>query len=97
MVYVSLGDKSLERERLEVFGQGVSIVLEDFKRLSVHRSGSVSENTSLPRQDKGWRSEFSELARFLKGDKNSMISFEECFSATDLTLRVDEAVRKKSE
>ena len=52
------------------------------------------EQTSLPRQDKGWASEFSELAKFLHSDKDSkIISFEECVSATDLTLRVDEAVR----
>ena len=97
LVYVSLGDKAMDRERLEVFGQGVSIVLEDFKRLTVYRSGKAYETSSLPKQDKGWSSEFFELAKYLKQDKSSkMISFEECVSATDLTLRVDDAVRQGS-
>ena len=97
LVYASLGHKAMDRERLEVFGQGVSLVLDDFKNLTVYdsgKSGARIDKTSLPRQDKGWVSEFSELVKFLRTDKNSkIISFEECVSATDLTLRVDEAVR----
>ena len=36
LLYVALGNKEMDRERLEVFGQGVSIVLEDFKKLTIY-------------------------------------------------------------
>ncbi len=36
LVYASLGDKSLERERMEVFGQGRSMVLNDFRELMIY-------------------------------------------------------------
>jgi predicted dehydrogenase/threonine dehydrogenase-like Zn-dependent dehydrogenase len=96
LVYVSLGHKAMDRERLEVFGQGVSIVLEDFKNLTVfgtEQSGKPTLRMNLPRQDKGWEAEIEQLARFLRGKDSQMISFEECVEATELTLRVDEAVR----
>ncbi|MGH2638423.1 MAG: bi-domain-containing oxidoreductase, partial [Rhabdochlamydiaceae bacterium] len=40
LVYVSLGHKQMDRERLEVFGQGVSMVIEDFKKLTIYSSDS---------------------------------------------------------
>ena len=91
LVYVALGSKEMDRERLELFGQGVSIVLEDFKRLTIFGPQSLREN--LPRQDKGWAAEFRELSKFLKGEKSSMISFEESRDASKLTIRVNDEVR----
>jgi predicted dehydrogenase/threonine dehydrogenase-like Zn-dependent dehydrogenase len=90
LIYVALGHKLMERERLEVFGQGVSIVLEDFRKLNVYSDSPLK--MELGRQDKGWRSEFQELAKFMKGEKSSMITFEECVLATDLTIRVNDAL-----
>ncbi len=92
LVYVSLGNKAMERERLEVFGQGASIVLEDFKKLSVF--GEKPLVMTLRAQDKGWKNELSELAKFVRGEKNSMITFQECVNAMNITFSVDEAVRK---
>jgi predicted dehydrogenase/threonine dehydrogenase-like Zn-dependent dehydrogenase len=90
LVYVALGNKDMDRERMEVFGQGTSFVLDDFKKLTTF--GSSLTNEVLPRQDKGWVAEFEELAEFLHGEKSTMIRFEECVDATELTLRVNDAV-----
>jgi predicted dehydrogenase/threonine dehydrogenase-like Zn-dependent dehydrogenase len=92
LVYTALGSKHMDRERLEVFGQGSSIELDDFKRLRIY--GVNEESVNLGAQDKGWRSEFEELAKFMCGEKSSMISFEESVAATDLTIKVDQAVRE---
>lgn len=96
LVYVSLGNKSMERERLEVFAQGVSLVLEDFKKLTVYGLDQKMKPLvmNLSSQDKGWKSEFREVAKLLRGEKNSMITFSECVDSTALTLSVDEALRK---
>lgn len=93
LFYVSLGSKSMDRERLEVYGQGTSMILEDFKKLSVYIESKEPSITELASQDKGWKAEFSELARFLQGKKNTLITFKECVDSTSLTLSVDEAMR----
>lgn len=92
LVYVSLGDKRMERERIEVFGQGQSMVLSDFKELSIF--GEKNETLKLNAPDKGHRQQFEEFAKFVRGAPSSLISSEEVFDATELTFKVDEAVRK---
>lgn len=91
LIYVSLGDKRMDRERLEVYGQGTSMVIEDFRKLFIW--GPRPLNQTLPRQEKGWTNEFQELAKFFRGEPNSMITFKECVDATELTFRVEEALR----
>ena len=89
-----MGSKDMDRERMEVFGQGTSMVLDDFKELQVY--GPQPETVVLGRPDKGHSTEFAELAKFLRGADSSIITSEEVFSATELTFRVDEAARKAS-
>ena len=95
LVYVSLGHKQMDRERLEVFGQGVSMVVEDFKKLAIYSSShNQSQRVNLPAQDKGWRSEFEEVSRFLHSESgSSVISFQECVAATELTIKVNDVVK----
>ena len=92
LVYTALGSKEMDRERLEVFGQGSSMELDDFKKLRVY--GVSPESLDLRRQDKGWRHEFEELSKFMRGEKSSMITFDESTSATETTIKVDEALKR---
>jgi predicted dehydrogenase/threonine dehydrogenase-like Zn-dependent dehydrogenase len=95
LLYVALGSKEMERERLEVFGQGISICLDDFKKLQIFGLPRHFQE-ELRKQDKGWIGEFKELAKFMRGERSSsaMISFEESCAAMDVTFRVEEALRK---
>ncbi|MGI0081340.1 MAG: Gfo/Idh/MocA family protein, partial [Nitrososphaerales archaeon] len=90
LIYVALGHKQMDRERLEIFGQGVSIVLDDFRKLQVY--GDRPLKMELRRQDKGWGQEFAELAKFMRGEKSSIMTFEESAFATDLTIQVNDAL-----
>jgi predicted dehydrogenase len=91
LLYVAVGSKSQERERFEVYGQKSSMVLDDFKELTVYDGGR--KTTSLPRSDKGHANELEQLARLARGLPTSIISTQEVYSATELTFRVDEASR----
>lgn len=95
LVYTALGSKEMDRERLEVFGQGSSMELDDFKKLRIY--GNEPHLIDLGRQDKGWKAEFAELAKFMRGENSKMITFEECVSATDITIRVHEALRNATD
>ena len=55
IAYLANGDRSFEKERLEVFGAGRVAVLDDFRRLETSDSGRRRRWTSPWRQDKGHR------------------------------------------
>ncbi len=95
LVYVSLGDKKMERETMEIFGQGHSMVLNDYRELTVF--GEKIQRFRLNPPDKGHRQEFDEFAKFLHGKPNALISTQEVFAATELTFQVDEAARKATQ
>ncbi|MGI0080696.1 MAG: Gfo/Idh/MocA family protein, partial [Nitrososphaerales archaeon] len=91
LVYTALGSKEMDRERLEVYGQGSSFVLDDFKKLRIY--GVNSETLDLRRQNKGWSDEFEELSKFIRGESSSMITFNESIAATEITMRVNDAIK----
>jgi polar amino acid transport system substrate-binding protein len=64
IVYASGGDRSMPKEYLEVLGGGRSAVLDDFRTVCVHASGSArGSGGRLARQDKGHA---AELAAFVQ-------------------------------
>jgi predicted dehydrogenase len=52
IAYAATGDASAGKERIEVIGAGVLAVLDDFRKLELHRGGKVSHVRALA-QDKG--------------------------------------------
>lgn len=60
LVYSGGGDPRLPKERIEAFGGGLAAVLDDFRRLELHRGGK--RRVTKQRQDKGHK---AEVARFL--------------------------------
>lgn len=94
--YSALGNRTLERERLEVFGQGTAFVLEDFKRLSTYEQKGVSRKSERI-QDKGHAGELKELARMMRGEQASLISFEEAAQVTRLTFLAEQLARSSFE
>ena len=88
IVYTSLGDASLGKERVEVHASGASLVLDDFRELFIHRGGKTK--TVSRRQDKGILDEVRALKAALAQDDSRLISWEEIEAATLWTLRAQE-------
>jgi len=61
IVYTALGDSSLTKERVEVFGTAGAGVLDDFRRLDLHRHGS--RDRSEQKRDKGHAAELKAFLR----------------------------------
>jgi predicted dehydrogenase len=57
IVYAALGDASIPKERVEVFGETGAGVLDDFRTLTLHRGGRAK--TSRGRRDKGHAAELA--------------------------------------
>ncbi|HUK56200.1 MAG TPA: bi-domain-containing oxidoreductase [Nitrospiria bacterium] len=81
VVYAAGGDAALAKERFEAFGDGRSLVLDDF-RLSEYYAAGRKTVFKTGRCDKGFRSEMSRFVRaILQGDRPA-ISFEEIEAVT---------------
>ena len=60
--YFANGDKSLPKERVEVYAHGCTAIIEDFKSLTIHAGGKKSKK-KLVSQDKGQKNEIREFIK----------------------------------
>jgi predicted dehydrogenase len=91
ITYVANGDKSLPKERVEVFGGGAAAILDDFRTLSLVKSGRSKTSSSKLRQDKGHLGEWQAFASALKSGGPAPISFESIVNTTLTTFKIIEA------
>lgn len=89
--YLSNGDRSFSKERIEIFGGGCTAVLEDFRRLDLVRNGHAQKLRSRWRQDKGHRAEWAAFVNHVQQGKEAPIRFEELVCSTLATLRVEDS------
>jgi len=89
--YLTNGDRSYSKERVEVFGGGVVAMLQDFRRLELVRHGRRRTLRSLFRQDKGHRAELEAFAAAVRGRGELPIPFDEIVSTMLATLRAVES------
>ena len=90
LVYTGGGDSHLPKERVEAFGGGLAAVLDDFKRLELHRDGRRSVTSG--RQDKGHRAELERFvaAAFGRAEAPPLRSY---LASTRATLALAESLR----
>ncbi len=93
LLYTSLGDSSLPKERIEVHAGGASLVLDDFRDLWLHVGGSARKISGA--RDKGIEKEAEALLASLRGEPSDLISWEEIEAATGWTLRAQEILEGK--
>src|SRR5579875_2146808 len=96
LTYSALGNRSMERERIEVFGDNHAFVLDDFKKLVIFTPKKVS-TVDLKRIEKGHAEELAQLARMLRGEQHSLISFEEAVASMNCTFDAEMILRSSDE
>ena len=92
--YLANGDKSMPKERLEVFCGGMVAVLDDYVSLTTVKDGKKKVESGA--QDKGWRGEMAAFADALKAGKEPPISYEHLIGVTKSTFAAVESIRRKS-
>jgi predicted dehydrogenase len=90
--YFSNGDKGLSKERVEVFANGNTVVLDDFKILSIY-SGGTKRGKKLLSQDKGQKNEVKSFIEAVRNGRDNVIPFEELCNTCLVTFRVLESLR----
>lgn len=90
--YFANGDKSLPKERVEIFSHGVVYILDDFRGLTIHTNGVRKKKTLLV-QDKGQKSEVRNFIEAIREGRDAIIPFREIYAATLVTLKALESLR----
>jgi predicted dehydrogenase len=97
ITYVANGDRSLPKERLEVFGGGSAVILDDFRRLELIRDGRKSVHKNRWRQDKGHRPEWEAFMRAVREGGPPPIPYQELFDVSLASILALDALRSGSE
>src|SRR5437667_561659 len=92
IAYVAEGDKALPKERIEIFGAGKSLVIDDFRSCVAYQDGH-EKKTKLREQDKGQADEVSAVCAVVLGRKPALIALEDLATTTRATFRIRDSLR----
>jgi predicted dehydrogenase len=93
VTYVANGDKSVSKERIEVFGAGAAAVLDDFRCLELVRNGSRTVHKARLRQDKGHRGEWEAFIAAMQSGSQAPIPFRDSVVTAQVTFAIIESLR----
>ena len=91
LTYAASGDKSYSREELEVFFEGNTLVLEDF-RISKRYSGGKTETFKTKGQQMGYREELNHFALCVKGQNSISVSLNEAFETMRTVFAIENSL-----
>src|SRR5205823_13161127 len=88
ITYTANGDRSVSKERFEVFTGGMAGVLDNFRRLELWREGRKHVTRSMFRQGKGHREEWEALVTAVRRGAPAPINFDEIVSTSVATFGI---------
>lgn len=91
IAFLAGGDKSFSKERIEVFGDERTFVIDDFRTAVAVRGGS--HKTSKMNQDKGQPDELRALINAVKCGDDSPIPIEQSVASCLAAIRATESLR----
>lgn len=92
IAYLAEGDKSFPKEYIEIYGEGKTFILDDFRRASM-RTGGKETTKKMSGQDKGQAEEIRTLCAAVLGKEEMSISLEDLIATTRATFRIREALQ----
>lgn len=94
LIYTALGHTDYPKERMDIFGEGKVISMDDYRSLSVTGMKGADWRSQTP--NKGQLDELRSLAACLREGKPWPISLEQQLSATHISYRVENALCSRS-
>lgn len=91
LIYTTEGSEKFSKEYLELYSEGSTLILDDFKRL---RAFGLKTGMKTMNSKKGHFEELEELAKAIH-QRKWLIPWEEIEEATRISLEVDKQVRQK--
>ena len=94
IAYLAEGDRALAKERVEILGEGKSLVLDDYRSVTTYRDGREKQ-VSLKAQDKGQKDQVTAVcAAVLSGE--APISLDDLASTSRATFRILDSLRERA-
>lgn len=93
IAYLAEGDKSLPKERVEIFGASRTFVLDDYRRATLHKNGR-EDQTTLKAQDKGQQSQVHQICASILQGTEAPIRVNELIATTRATFRILDSLRE---
>lgn len=90
--YLAEGDKGCPKERVEVFANRTTLILDDFRSLAVYAGGKKTEKR-LGSQDKGQAGCVGEFVSAVSQGRAAPVPFREVHAATLATFKILESIR----
>lgn len=90
LAYTAMGHRDYSKERMDVFGDGKVISLDDYRSLVIVGARGADWRSQTP--EKGQLAEFKSLAACLRKKQPWPISLEEQLNATRISYQVEEAL-----
>ncbi len=92
IAYLAEGDKVMPKERIEIYGEGKSVVLDDFRSITTYRNGR-EETSKLRNQDKGQANEVRAVCSAVLEGGVAPILLDDLAATTRTTFRILDALR----
>ncbi|MHA8059756.1 bi-domain-containing oxidoreductase [Aquirufa beregesia] len=90
--YFANGSKAYSKERIEIYSQGRTLILDNFRKLSAYGfKGFSSIGGTL---DKGHKEQFKLLIERVKQGKGPLIPFDEIYNTTKASLAALQSLRE---
>lgn len=93
IAYVSEGDKSLPKERAEIYGASRTFVLDDFRRATLHKDGR-EEQVTLKAQDKGQQAQVRRVCACVLQGTGAPVPINELAATSRATFRILDSLRE---
>jgi predicted dehydrogenase len=93
VTYLANGDKSLPKERVEVFAGGRVAILDDFRKLTLIRDGRRKVRRARWRQDKGHKAEWAAFVSAIVEGGEPPIPYDQLIGVSRATFAALEALR----
>ncbi len=93
IIYLANGDKSLTKERIEMFGGGKVAILNDFRSLELTHEGRTKTIKSRLRQDKGHAGECLAFVNAIRHGLSAPIPLDSIVNTTQATFDIVESLR----
>ena len=93
IIYSASGDKAYSREQIEIFSEGRTVVIKDYKETDYHFSGKKKTFKTF-NQEMGYKEELQHFFDVIKGKYSTQITPEEIFKSTLTVLKINEAIEK---
>jgi polar amino acid transport system substrate-binding protein len=92
IAYLTEGDKTLPKERVEIFCEGKVFILDDFRNAQLYKKGH-EEKLKLRSQDKGQAGETKAVCRMVLEGGPAPIPLAELAATTRATFRILDSLR----